>query len=1341
MNEYDVRWAKLADLKDINLLIRSPGVKWFGNIRPKFHGEDSLFCSYQTHRMLALSKVTSKLVAYAEFRNYPPVSALPSDCWLEWLNCRYCLSMSITWLNALFFNFCIYKSENTAVIPEIVEELFYRESRVWFLITIRTPNVQQPSHFAETFTELEHISKIFYPREYSSETNPNTQSLYIVHRTELLPKITFRKALAEDNDDVIAIQEPEMPELRQELGEFYIAEEVMGQDLGDGKSLLVVAETTNRSQETKMALFLWMTSDIDIRFYVRNYHLTSFGNLVKVDPSQLFHFETMTVCSVRRRGAASMFTTTAMEDLIAQTILGGFQRNDSDMSVASAGKFRLRSINGVIVDTNGPDENNFYMRESVYSKFKYIVEKLRSVEYYFRFEEEIVNFMYSSNSLPDGERAIQAASNVFLLKCLVASQDFALPRLFNAMVAMFCAYPDRDYCLLVISKRRKPIRSHIEVLQYFIVGWLPKKHVHKIINYIQFQSMQPVVSRPSGEDNQEDVYITHRSTIFGEISLYKLEKEDVDEVRALMLGNLAAEPAGSEVSSVTYCSKVNEREELENEIQTLNGIMKDVLENEFSEFAVFTIRCGNSSRPARENTSVGFVVLRQFHNLNKLYDHYNLSKHEFSLDRLRAEIISLRLHPLFMVSSDLIFRDLARKTNYYDFYFISPLADQKFTNDLKKKMMVVEPKPVKKAPIFFQVHQKTKQSSISVNLNTPNYSRDHLIVYRHKLKPIKWFTNSTKLVIIGFTSVAKAFLRRLIFQWNNDNKKNLENFTCLGWVQVTVICRPGVVEAEYDNMFQCPYCANTRKCYISYKNSSCFVRDCCARMDLRFWVHFVAGTEMAINREKKCVTLDSCEIPYDTLLLMCGRRFVLRQPENCEQREPVNFLEINSRLSKILLYYKVRALLEDMPRTYSILIYGGNLFTYECIAFLINHGVDCSRMVLVLPHRFTGHEAVDKQKNPFWDKNIQLILDQILADSGLTIFEDYNFQHWVVHESSDFIMGVVFQHFPSRTTMTFECDLFIAFSEGHLYYKHKQMLQDANIELDGDDIVVNDCYRTNDPNIYAAGSFVQIKPEPNYQYQCTSEREIAAKVRDPSFDFLTRSFREYLFPRKLLHHLGIAPQKDFEDRYAEPLHFQGMLPLNYFITKVIMPRRYLTTQLLSQLSCNLTTYKGNTFCRVGLSSHMVVEEIVVVTKQKAHLDFLQHFCGKHELLLNNLRARYKAKTIASLFSFFQEPWTELIMHDKFGDLQAVNRELLRPMALSTLSRVHVSAFQTVTDQDFITLNKCYLEHNLLNFLREHRRDFRHRFALPEDFQMSDLTNWQHYAKAPTEGETEPSTDC
>jgi len=85
-----------------------------------------------------------------------------------------------------------------------------------------------------------------------------------------------------------------------------------------------------------------------------------------------------------------------------------------------------------------------------------------------RHEQNVMNFIYPAGKEPAGPAAREAASNVFVLKCIVAQQDFPLPRLFNAMVAMFGAYPDRDYCMMVMNAKNKANKSYLEVLQYFI---------------------------------------------------------------------------------------------------------------------------------------------------------------------------------------------------------------------------------------------------------------------------------------------------------------------------------------------------------------------------------------------------------------------------------------------------------------------------------------------------------------------------------------------------------------------------------------------------------------------------------------------------------------------------------------------------------------------------------------------------------------------------------------------------------------------------------------------------------------------------------------------------------
>lgn len=130
--------------------------------------------------------------------------------------------------------------------------------------------------------------------------------------------------------------------------------------------------------------------------------------------------------------------------------------------------------------------------------------------------------------------------------------------------------------------------------------------------------------------------------------MYPLEDEDVQTIESLTMG----------ASSSSYW--------------VIEKIIEDVLENEDSEFDVFTIRCGNSSRPAKENTTIGYVILRRFLHHAQLHQQYHLPRNDH-LRTERAEIISLKIHPLFNTASDIILRTLAAKTKYYDYYFIEPL--------------------------------------------------------------------------------------------------------------------------------------------------------------------------------------------------------------------------------------------------------------------------------------------------------------------------------------------------------------------------------------------------------------------------------------------------------------------------------------------------------------------------------------------------------------------------------------------------------------------------------------------------------------------------------------------
>lgn len=207
-----------------------------------------------------------------------------------------------------------------------------------------------------------------------------------------------------------------------------------------------------------------------------------------------------------------------------------------------------------------------------------------------------------------------------------------------------------------------------------------------------------------------------------------------------------------------------------------------------------------------------------------------------------------------------------------------------------------------------------------------------------------------------------------------------------------------------------------------------------------------------------------------------------------------------------------------------------------------------------------------------------------------------------------------------------------------------------------------------------------------------------------------------------------------EEKFSKPFLFHAQLPENHKIIKVTIPKRYLLATLPNEYSHFMCTYDGD-FCRVRLNRKLFVEEIVCVTRRVNRISyiytyihtyihisinlqltrplfFLEFFCGRHVTLLNNVHNRWKAGLIKSFINFFQEPWTEYIMHDRFDELQMINHDTLKSLYQHIASR---ALGMNIGDSDFSEAGKHFLEANLLKFLREFREEFVNQFALPEDW--------------------------
>ncbi|XP_011293922.1 cilia- and flagella-associated protein 61-like isoform X1 [Musca domestica] len=1275
------------DFQRIVALLNLGRVRYFGASKRKIRSAEEFFKSYVTHRFLVEVQETKRtIIGYAEVSNTPHVPALPEDCWENWLKHHYCSPLPLSQGNTFFFNTFIYHRDyNPQLLQHVLCEIFQRENKIRYIIAVQCPEygVKYPKDRPDYYC-LEQFSTVYYPKCFSAITCPNTEQIHVIRRDDVIPKMRYRRALPEDNDDIVELVDRNRPDVKQQLGEYYIAEELLSES---SNSVIVITEISHMT-----AGFIWLNGHVDILPLLENYELDAFGNLLKFNSQEIFREKQIIVNSIRRHPINKLFIHKEIDEVF-KNLDEKISNNETD------------EINSQCSSTD--ETNEFYGGPmKCFEKLEKFAEELRSYDFYVKLRKRRKNILYNiKNEHPTMD--LNSQSNVFVIHLFGLMQPHDLRRLFRYLLTGFAAFPERNYCLLSISVAQPMIPILFEMLKYFI----------------------PVVPRP-GCKIDEHLYITHRSAIYGDLTLYRVEPEDVDAIKRLLndeVPTIMAIPRRTQqtrrstiASKITFAISAtdtshisliaDDEDQLQYDLRIVTAILENIFSDPFSKYQCFTIKCGDSTQPKEKNVLVGFIILRPFTSNSNLEKHFLVPKLKEDPICNIAEVMILKLHPIFHFQSDVVFRELARQSNCWHFYYFRPTLYHCLSNDLILNMQPLEPRRNKKLWFDKSLEELSRsQSSTSqgkyqtlsmhdLDIHPIDFSQDHFAAYQNNLSHSSYFGHTMNIVILGFTDICKAFLRLMIFSWHGMRNIS-DNCNCLPHVRITVICSPGVMEAEYENAFRCDSCENDEDCWVNYRNCDAFVRDVTERMDLRNWVRFVSGNVKAVDTDNHLVKLETeCEIYYETLLLMCHTEYGVPRGMFDPHPLPANYIEINSRFDKLLFYHQLGFFQQNITHRCTIVVYGLHIRAFEFINFLIQHGVESKSISLVMPHEVANLQMGLMLNDSSIDVRIETILREMVEDLGIQIYERMNLEEFEYRKDSKIIKTVVFQSFLGEEKLSMDCDFFASFWEKYISDDMLEVIEEADLDTEGSSVLINENYQTSDPWVYAIGNFVKHRNEPNHQYRFVCPQEAAEKI---------------------IYSMGLQTQDASlkEEKFSKPYLFQAQLPMDHYLFKVTTPKRYLANHLDNEYGFPLVTYSNGDFSRVRLNEHGMVEEIVIVTKKNKDYDFLKFFCGRHELLLNNLRSRWYLKDIESFLDFFQEPWVELIMNDHFEELQNLNKLLITPSAQKVMKmntdRESRHKIMRSYCQDLGITNQ--LEYAALEFLKKYRCEFSTDIALPEDF--------------------------
>ncbi|XP_043268614.1 cilia- and flagella-associated protein 61 [Venturia canescens] len=259
------RPANRSDLPRICQMMGTITVDLFGDVDAGYVFEKACLSLVQVNE-------EERIVSNVSLCNFPNVPSVPPNDWLAWITRHYEVP-GVNEKNTLFIHLLVWECRyDEEFIKMMLNDIFLSTSHCLHVIMIVPPGAKVPA--VEMFN---HNMKKFLP--VNEKDNEMVQTLYVGLRSQEDPKLAIRRAVEEDNDDLIPIIDAESKVLREIYGDYYISEMMRYSD--EGNRQMIVAESEGHATGV---MCLNRVFDVDV--LVENFELVPYNDLRKCAASE-----------------------------------------------------------------------------------------------------------------------------------------------------------------------------------------------------------------------------------------------------------------------------------------------------------------------------------------------------------------------------------------------------------------------------------------------------------------------------------------------------------------------------------------------------------------------------------------------------------------------------------------------------------------------------------------------------------------------------------------------------------------------------------------------------------------------------------------------------------------------------------------------------------------------------------------------------------------------------------------------------------------------------------------------------------------------------------------------
>ncbi|XP_075452366.1 cilia- and flagella-associated protein 61 isoform X2 [Ascaphus truei] len=644
---------------------------------------------------------------------------------------------------------------------------------------------------------------------------------------------------------------------------------------------------------------------------------------------------------------------------------------------------------------------------------------------------------------------------------------------------------------------------------------------------------------------------------------------------------------------------------------------------------------------------VGVSILRNEEDIEYIRSHYNIEDFIYFNHHRREEHGQLHhyaLNPIFRHYSKHFLKEILRLSHksslYYPIYpsykknqFKNPCAHS-LTSALHYMVPV---RPRRQIVYTLGINAPSKL----VSKDQPAYALYHT---NRKLTLEPKASINARIVVVGASDVGLSFLETLVFcphlKFNNI-------------MLISTHGLPGnspLVSSKDCEFLASSYCYNDK----DY-----------ALMSLRSWVNVVVGKMTGIDRAAKFVIVSNDrKVPYDHLILCTGQQYQVPYPTGADISELLTNSEVpdcstqryTSKIPSNLFTLQDREhclkamnWLKDniVKKEGNVIVYGNTIDSYTTISTLLSLGISGVRIHLVQPPPTSNTTC-------FNNLSIEEAVQKALSAAGVTSYNNCKLAQWNDGADPDTIQCASFT--TDTKPLRLQCSVVFNFFQKKIDYEAFKAINDACLVCDKR-LVIDTTFHTNDVSIRAAGSLTKFSNRyyaNEWTHSNFSSKEIGFQLAANMLHLFDSTLEPICEPPEDLDRLVPI--------YKGAKIQGGIVPGGYYLHVAKPGIPFPLKAQMAQPNYGREIATGNAmngdYFRLHINQYNMVETITCLSRNPFPESNFICLYEQHELLLNNLCARFEEGLIMDLYSYFMEPWSMAIYHDRFIDFKQEVRQIL-----------------------------------------------------------------------------------